>query len=343
MKKYLLILGVVMLGVLSGCTNYDYNDFDKDQLDSHLQAESKNEDFYMVYYYSDSCVYCDDVKQDILTFMDGFKEANVYLLNVDNAEDDSTLNQYEGTPTLLVFRNGSVVETFKNKTGIENFIFQYSDFDIDDLDELLDYSMFDHIASFDDVEDQTESEYYVYFYHPDCSFCKRIVDDVLEYAYEMPDGIKVYFLSGEGLANYANPYSITGTPSLIKVENGDEAGVFKGYTNVLTELGTVTHSYSEFEHLTSYDQVETQEEGTYVVYYYSETCSFCQQIKDQVLEFAAGNASNLKVYMLDAKTVPTDDPYDISGTPTMILVEENEFVELIVGAAAIPEFIDEND
>ncbi len=337
MKKLLLLLTIAFSLALTACQKeYDYSDFEKEQINSHLQAETKNEDFYFVYYYSDDCVYCNDVKQDILTFFDSLNGVSYYMLNVDEATDESAFSQYRGTPTVLVVAGNEVVSTYESKLGIEDFIFEYSDFDVADY---LSYSMFDHIYSFDDVETQEEGTYYVYFYHPDCGYCKLIEKQVLNYANEEPDGLKVYLLNGQDLPNYANPYSITGTPSIIYVEDNEFVVKGSGTTSVLDMLNIHMSDYDEFDHLSSFSEVETQAEGTYLVYYYSVSCGYCNQIKEEVLDFAESNDANMKVYFINAAEVPSQGSYNITGTPSLLYIVDNEFEDKISGAYDVPEFL----
>jgi thiol-disulfide isomerase/thioredoxin len=44
--------------------------------------------------------------------------------------------------------------------------------------------------------------------------------------------------------------------------------------------------YADFDTITSFDQIFIQEEGTYLVYLYSSSCSNCLSIKETVLNFA---------------------------------------------------------
>ena len=91
--------------------------------------------------------------------------------------------------------------------------------------------------------------------------------------------------------------------------------------------------YEDFEHVTSFSEVLNQTEDKYLVYYYSESCGYCKQIKDEVLDFATENNGNLKVYLVDAYDVDgTTIPPFTGGTPTMALVEDGSITDSFTGA-----------
>ena len=76
-----------------------------------------------------------------------------------------------------------------------------------------------------------------------------------------------------------------------------------------------------------------------MVYYYSETCGYCQQIKNRVLNFAHDNDANIKVYLMDAQVAystsfPIYDPTSgaqMTGTPSLITVVDGQIVHMAPG------------
>lgn len=82
-----------------------------------------------------------------------------------------------------------------------------------------------------------------------------------------------------------------------------------------------------------------------VVYYYSVTCSFCVQIKDEVLSFAAGNDADVPVFIADVNSpllLQTNDfnPANISGTPTMVVFYNGVIVDQVAGVEPILNMMD---
>lgn len=87
-------------------------------------------------------------------------------------------------------------------------------------------------------------------------------------------------------------------------------------------------------------QSELPQTGYTVLYYYSATCSFCIQIKDDVLDFAAENAAGIPVYIADVNNpliIQTNEfnPAVIRGTPTMVVFYNGGLVDQVSGTDPI--------
>ena len=233
MKKLILGVTIALTVLLSACgSKLDYIDFESNQVDSFLSAETINEDTYFIYYYSSNSDYSEDVKKDILNFINKFDEANFYMLDVSVAEDSSTFDQYESVPTVLVIDNGDVYEKFESKSGIESFINKYSGFEMETFRTQLDYADFDNLQNFSDIYDRPEEKYVVYYYSEFCGYCNQIKDFMLSFANENDAGIKVYMLDVQKITG-AYPFEGTyGTPTIFIVENGIVTYTTSGATSV---------------------------------------------------------------------------------------------------------------
>jgi thiol-disulfide isomerase/thioredoxin len=97
--------------------------------------------------------------------------------------------------------------------------------------------------------------------------------------------------------------------------------------------------YEDFDHINSFYSITSQDEDQYLVYYYSETCGYCTQIKPRILNFAASNDLGIKVYLMDAQVAystsfPIYDPdtnAQMTGTPSLITVVDGEIVHMAPG------------
>lgn len=212
-----------------------------------------------------------------------------------------------------------------------------------DVDIASDYSEVDHIPSFDGVLTQPESNYVVYYYSANCGYCNLIKDYVLEYASDNNVDLKVYFLDAETVTG-TNSFNLTGTPTLMIIENGELVQKESGYITVKNLLNTLEGGetlpeYSDFDHVPSYASAVTQAEDYYIVYFYRTTCGYCNQIKDFMLDFAANNTAGVKMYFLDTENTTGLNTYDVTGTPTILVIENGEVTDKAVGAVAVPEFL----
>jgi len=101
----------------------------------------------------------------------------------------------------------------------------------------------------------------------------------------------------------------------------------------------VVYTYDDFEKITSFYTITTQDEDEYLVYYYGENCSHCIDIKERVLNFAHDNDAGIKVYLLDAATATgttlvIQDPTTgatMDGTPSLISVKNGVIVQMSPG------------
>lgn len=105
--------------------------------------------------------------------------------------------------------------------------------------------------------------------------------------------------------------------------------------------------YTEFQHLTNFATLEDQSQDVYAVYYYQLGCIGCDNIKQEMLQLAQSNDSNLKIYLMDARdTVGTNDHIiydgeDLSHTPTILVYRDGELVDLLEGGTAIEPFMND--
>lgn len=119
-------------------------------------------------------------------------------------------------------------------------------------------------------------------------------------------------------------------------------------TLVVDKIINVEYSYDMFDEVSSYQAIEDKPESKYLVYFYGINCSHCQDIKEQVLEFAYENEAGLKVYLMESGSTTgvnnIIDPIsgaDMTGTPSMITVINGRIVEVTIGADDIPLLLQE--
>ena len=84
------------------------------------------------------------------------------------------------------------------------------------------------------------------------------------------------------------------------------------------------------------------EEDQYLVYFYSDTCPACVEIKDEVASFADSNNADIKLYYFNAATLEAGDydilvnTYGIGGTPAMFTIISGNVVDVLSGNIEIP-------
>ena len=104
-------------------------------------------------------------------------------------------------------------------------------------------------------------------------------------------------------------------------------------------------SYKDFEVVVNnsiaWPEILNQEEKSYIIFFYSETCAYCHEMQQEVIDFAI--TCQLKTYFLNTSenTVPIKEDkviniknYEeasITGTPTILEVKEAAITDNIAG------------
>lgn len=127
------------------------------------------------------------------------------------------------------------------------------------------------------------------------------------------------------------------------------------------DLVTVTTSYDDFTHIEKYDLVLTQKDQAnaqvqnYLIYFYSESCSACQSIKNDALDLVAKiNEDGNVVYFVDtaaiAETTAGDRDAFLAAidessirTPMIVAVVDGVFYRTYVGPTAVTEVLSQVD
>lgn len=102
-----------------------------------------------------------------------------------------------------------------------------------------------------------------------------------------------------------------------------------------------TLAYDSFDRVKNFSDIQTYEEQEYLVYYYTETCPACVDVKMDILEFADSNNAGVKVYFLDAANVNGTNELDyMTGTPSLLTIVNGIIVDFTSGSISIPARLD---
>lgn len=122
---------VLLLGLYVGLeitTKTEYEDFD--HISSYQSILDQEEEQYMVYWYGENCSHCALIKEKVIQFANRNNEKiKVYFINsseatgVANLEHPTNENiKMEGTPTMLVIKDGAVADMVVGSEDIPNLI-----------------------------------------------------------------------------------------------------------------------------------------------------------------------------------------------------------------------------
>jgi len=105
-----------------------------------------------------------------------------------------------------------------------------------------------------------------------------------------------------------------------------------------------TLTYEDFQQVGYYELINSMPESDYIVYFYSEDCSHCNAIKADTMEFGRDNNLDLPLYLLDASTTLGDRTIvnlggqQMNGTPTLLVIHDNQLVDYYIGDTPILAF-----
>ena len=104
------------------------------------------------------------------------------------------------------------------------------------------------------------------------------------------------------------------------------------------------YSYQDFEHIRdwgTFNAIDAAEDGLYFIYFYGATCPACVSIKQDILAFAAHNAGDHGVYLIDVSAgVAGTPPFPIGGgVPQLHAIRDGEQLETVVGSFGILDVI----
>ena len=114
----------------------------------------------------------------------------------------------------------------------------------------------------------------------------------------------------------------------------------------------IDHNYHETKNdLIFWDNVFAQEQDDYLVYFYSESCGHCNEIKQDVITFYLKELIDMYFVCTDIDAVfgPTKnligvntiDDFYIFGTPFLTRIKEHAVSEYYVGSNAIRNYINQ--
>ena len=111
------------------------------------------------------------------------------------------------------------------------------------------------------------------------------------------------------------------------------------------------HDYNEIEELLiSWGDIFKIEDPRYYVYFYSETCSHCKNIKNEVIGYSLSNQTPMYFVTFNKEVVVSHDisntigltsveGLSILGTPSLLDIESGVIVQNIAGETAILNYL----
>lgn len=114
---------------------------------------------------------------------------------------------------------------------------------------------------------------------------------------------------------------------------------------IVFEASSEELKYSSFDEINNYDDIYSIDDQKFLLYFYSESCGACQNIKTSSLSFFKQYEDDLPVYMMDATRIKGSKdililPFgeELTSTPTLMVVENGIITEFYIGTVEISNF-----
>lgn len=171
---------------------------DKDE----LQTKMNNQDDFLLYIYSDSCLGCKDFKPILNSYIKD-SDAKIYAIETRNLPSNNNLVEWSTTPSLAVLNNGKTMEiadginnskVFASKENLNEFINKYVEFNYTNIDitssdeEIENYS----ISKTLDQMILNKETFIIYYHWNDCGDCKYFEENFLNKWNKENKDIKYY-------------------------------------------------------------------------------------------------------------------------------------------------------
>lgn len=100
--------------------------------------------------------------------------------------------------------------------------------------------------------------------------------------------------------------------------------------------------YADFEHMDHWDELNDLPDVEVILFYYSPYCVISRSIEDEATEyFVILEDSGIPVILIHEGLIfeQGEQPLEVIETPSLLIYEDREFVEIISGAKPVTEYL----
>jgi hypothetical protein len=100
--------------------------------------------------------------------------------------------------------------------------------------------------------------------------------------------------------------------------------------------------YADFEHMDHWDELNTLPDGEVLLFYYSPFCTISKSIEDEVTEyFVILEGEGTPILLIHEGLIfeQGTQPLEVIETPSLLVYNNREFVEIISGAKPVTEYL----
>lgn len=100
--------------------------------------------------------------------------------------------------------------------------------------------------------------------------------------------------------------------------------------------------YADFNHMDHWDELNTLPDGEVLLFYYSPFCTISKSIEDEVTEyFVILEDEGTPILLIHEGLIfeQGEQPLEVIETPSLLVYNNREFVEIISGAKPVTEYL----
>ncbi|MGE4379267.1 MAG: hypothetical protein AB7E16_05140, partial [Candidatus Izemoplasmatales bacterium] len=113
-------------------------------------------------------------------------------------------------------------------------------------------------------------------------------------------------------------------------------------TMVACQKDLPNKDYIDFNHMEHWDELETLPDGEVLLFYYSPYCVISKSIEDEATEyFVILENAGTPIYLINEGFIfeQGEQPLEVIETPSLLIYNNQEFVEIISGAKPVTEYL----
>lgn len=116
------------------------------------------------------------------------------------------------------------------------------------------------------------------------------------------------------------------------------------FTLVACQKALPNKDYADFEHMDHWDELNSLPDGEVLLFYYSPFCTISKSIEDEATEyFVILEEAGTPIILIHEGLIfeQGEQPLEVIETPSLLVYNNREFVEIISGAKPVTEYLSE--
>ena len=206
------------------------------------------------------------------------------------------------------------------------------------------------LSSYYQSETISKNRYVLYYYDSKQEESMEVEEEVLSFFKDF-EVLDFYILDTSKIETEISSFGTYTEPVIYIISSNKVLEEYRGSEAIrefIIQYSNLEFDYDLFEsqHITSYEDILSIEDDSYILYYYLDSCPHCIATKPYMLPWAFTKSAE-DIYFMEGSTVPNADqlPTELiilnSGTPILVLMTNGKFAnEFYSGKEDVLAYID---